>query len=227
MKHNLNYHVEIKKFSKLHELPSSWIEKDYRSLLELLDFGDVDTSELSALKEYTTMALQDLPSEDAAQRVLEFRIGESLSEGARTELMHDLKNGAPWEEHADMTLHRKIFIAAELIQSAFPKDFSKPEASAVELIVKSKDKDSAEPFQNDKPSSSILVDILAHAVGEHGILFRLFEDEIDGEAFSEADSIIWHSVCTAESGDTWNISIISSNRWLESFDQLRDFECSI
>jgi hypothetical protein len=227
MKHNLTYKIDVEDLTKIHSLPESWIGADYKEILKLLEMEGIEDLEPAALSEYAIMALQDLTSEEAADLVIEYCLQDDISPGARTELAHDLKDGHPWEEHANIKLHSKIFRAAELLQAAFPKDFNKPAASLLVFKATPSDNDAREPFSKDTPPDSLIVDILAHAQGEQGILYRLFEDEIEGEEFPEADSIIWHIKCSKLDESSWKLEVVSSNKWLENLEDIGSIDCTV
>jgi len=62
-------------------LPNAWNDKNYRDLLEIMDYGD--TSELTPdeLKEMCLMSLTDNEPEDAAKIVLEYIFKDRLTNG--------------------------------------------------------------------------------------------------------------------------------------------------
>lgn len=57
-------------------------------------------------------------------------------------------------------------------------------------------------------------------------LHRLFDEQLCGTAFPEADKIVWISTLTAVDEATTNREIISSGFWLDPLRECRSYECS-
>ena len=122
------FDVSVTSVQAIHDMPGAWSDDDYRRLLTQLEVDGVDDVCGSDLLDMTAMALQDLEADDAADAVLAYKLGESISAGARGNIIEDLLDDQrPWEEAADITLHAPIFAAAILLHKVFPASYAKPD----------------------------------------------------------------------------------------------------
>ncbi|MBT8061724.1 MAG: hypothetical protein KJO85_03515, partial [Gammaproteobacteria bacterium] len=105
------YEVGIQSLEEVHSLPGIWSNEALRELLVLADMDDIGQVEDSELLEITIMALQDLGNQKAAELVLEAVFGESMRAGVRQNLVDDLQQDEPWEDFAEVSKQRGLFIA--------------------------------------------------------------------------------------------------------------------
>ena len=119
------FDVTVKELKKVYDMPGTWEDKDYHSLLSMSDVDGLEGVAGEELLEMTIMALQDMEPEEAADIVLEYKLGKNaVSAGARQNITHDLlENDSPWEECADISLHKNLFAASVLLHKAFPSQF--------------------------------------------------------------------------------------------------------
>ena len=68
-------------FEEIHEMPGAWMVKDFLALLQHIEYDDTASIPPEELKDMACLALSDFEVEEAAIKILEFRIGETLSKG--------------------------------------------------------------------------------------------------------------------------------------------------
>lgn len=210
-------------------MPGTWSDSDYRDLLAQLEVEGLEEVSGSDLYEMTLMALQDMQPDDAADAVLACKLGRDLSSGARQNVVQDLlEEQRPWEEAADIRLHARIFAAAVLLQRALPKNFARPDMMKLELEVSACTPEAAELLKHP-PRAAFVTRMLADAMDSHSILERLFDEQLVGKHFAEAESIIWLAEFNRDASadaDTVQLSVYSSEHWLESMRAISEFESS-
>jgi hypothetical protein len=72
------YNVEVLGMHEVHEIPNAWSNEDYLTLLNNIDYDDVDAIASEELKEMTAMALSDLTLEEAVIETLILRLGKQI-----------------------------------------------------------------------------------------------------------------------------------------------------
>ncbi len=216
--------VEVLEFSEIHTLPGTWGRERYRELLERLDFDDIEDVADADLADMATMAAQDKGVRFAADQVLVLVFGDALSAGVRQNLIEDLKDEKPWDHFADLDRQAGVFETVDFLQRAFPREFGIPDAARVLVRVTAASKQSAVWLQ-ERPKASLLLRLLADAMGEQSTLRRLFEEQLDSTKFPEADSLIWLVSKTDDRLDqepaTCEFEIHSSLQWLGPLRDVR------
>lgn len=221
------FDVSVVSVKDIFDMPGSWLDDDYRQLLTQLEVDEVDDVYGDDLLDMTVMALQDFETDDAADAVLAHKLGKRISSGARGNIIQDLVDDQrPWEEAADITLHAPIFAASVLLQKAFPKTFSRPDMMQVILEVNAVTPEAAEQL-SQKPEAAFVARMLADALSENCILERLFDEQLLGNSFPEAEGIIWHAEFVdhpiAQQGSA-TLVIYSSDHWLKGIETISDFQ---
>ena len=209
------FDVNIVSIKEVHELPHAWTATQYEQLLHALDFYDTDGLTEDDLAEMTIMALQDMEEpEDAADKVLALALGDTASKGVRQQLLHELQEERAWEEHGDMTRHAQIFVAAGLLNRAFPDVYPTPDIARLTLNIVPRDS-SARGLLTDPPTPAFIARLLAGGMDDHSALNRLFEDQIAGEQFPEAKSIVWRieTDLPHDNGDHSGSAIVAYVPW--------------
>jgi hypothetical protein len=181
----------------------------------------------SDLEEMLLMALQDLDPEDAADAILACKLGDSLSRGARQNIVQDfIDEQRPWEEAADISLHARIFAAAVLLQKALPTRFSRPDMMRLSLRLTAHSH-RAEELLRAVPSPAFVTRILADGMDESSTLERLFDDNIESDSFAAAADIIWRAEYTEpDDGPPMAVTLVvySSALWLKAMEEIDTFE---
>lgn len=208
-----NFDVRILSIKEIHTLPNSWSYEDYRNILKLADFEYWYGLHASELKEYTLLALQGFEPDEAAELVLKYKFEEQLKPGQIQNLAHEMMGDKLWEEYQDIRLHKELYNCAGLMKEVFPRDFPETDAIVCRLEVSAQNQPGRELLlQADKP---FVARLLAHGMEDAALINRLFDDRITGNAFGEADSIIWDF--TSERADHQVLfTIFSSNYWFHN-----------
>jgi hypothetical protein len=220
-----NFSVLVKQFQVLEEIDGAWHHDDFIALLDAMDYGD--TSDLAAAdaREMCLLSLQELEPEAAAGLLLKYRCGSRLNAGQIQNIANEMPEEKMWEEYADMSLHEQMFAVGSLLFQAFPRVFPEPDAVQVDLQVTSLS-DAGRGLLEVALSEACVVRLLAAGMDEHAVLHRLFEDQLRGKRFPEADTIVWIVRQTDGEDSTAALSVISSGYWLDSLRETRSYECN-
>lgn len=222
------FHVSVQGLKKIHDMPGTWAEDDYRSLLNQLEIDDIDEIASEELLDFVLMALQDLEPEEAGEQVLAYKLQDSVTAGYRQNVVQDLLEGQrPWEENADITLHARIFAAALLLYQALPKCFPKPDMMHLTLQLQART-EAAKSLLAEPPEAAFVTRILADGMDEHSILERLFDEQLLARQFPEAEGIIWLAEFSEQSADgaSATLTVYSSHHWLHDLEEVDEFESS-
>lgn len=204
------YTVTVTAVSDVKTVPGSGSPAQLRALLgALLDDSTDDVSD-AELADMVQMSLQDYPASEAARRVLDVVFADVLTPGQRQSLAEDWDDHPAWEHYTDMTLHLRLFEAGIALQAAFPKAFEKPHAVRVTFEMAPSDADARALL--DEPSPAFAARLLGPCA-PNGILYRLFDEALDGQHFPEAASVVWH---LDAQGEQWTIH--GSRHWLGAYE---------
>ena len=213
-----SFNVRVIRFDILEELDGVWIAADFLALLETMEYGDTSGISPAELREMCLLSLQDLQPNEAAALLLQHKLGTRLRSGEISNISYEMLDDKLWEEHADMALHEAMFNIGSLLYSAFPQIFPEPDAVRVRLVITAIN-ELAQSELTGTLSESFVLRLLADGMDNSAVLHRIFGQQIGGQAFPEADLIVW-TICQEQTGeDTIEIEIISSGYWLDS---LRD-----
>ncbi len=215
--------------SKIYDMPNSWSDTEYRSLLQLLEVEDIDDLSASDLYDILLMALQDMEIVAAIDLVLAHKLQGSITSGSRRNIIEDFLEGQrPWEQASDISLHSRIFTAAVLLNKVFPSSFSRPDMMKLTLQLKAL-RPEAEKLLHTPPEAAFVTRVLADGMDEHSILERLFDEQLAAHVFPEAEGIIWlaqFNDSPESNGDTVLLTVYSSKHWLEDMESVSEFESS-
>lgn len=219
------FEVRVVRFSVMKELEGVWLADDFLKLLELMEFGDTSGIDASELRDICLMSLQDLQPRDAATLLLQYKLGEKLGKGEISNMSSEMLDEKLWEGDSDMTLHEQLFNVGSLLYAAFPTTFPEPDAVRVTLRVAAAN-ESAEEVLSGPLSESFLVRLLADGMDDGAVLHRLFDEQLAGASFPEADSIVWIVHTEAIGDNAVEADVISSGYWLDSLRNTRSYESS-
>lgn len=217
-----SFHVDVLTFSILEELADVWTGKEFSELLAEVEFGSTEGMSHDELREMCLLALQDLAPEEAAALVLKYRLGDRLSAGQISNIAADMPEEKPWEEYANMALHEQLFNVSSLLYMAFPNIFPEPDAVRVTVRIKASD-ENGRTILRCSLNESFLVRLLAGGMDEDSVLRRLFDEQLAGDSFPEAESIIWTLRTESMTDDTCTVEVISSGSWLDPLRGTRSF----
>jgi hypothetical protein len=83
--------IKIDQIRSIQDLDNYWNNSDYRNLLELFDFPDVQEISDNDLFEMLKMAISDFKPEEAAEKVLTYKLSERLGSGQISQIAHDMR----------------------------------------------------------------------------------------------------------------------------------------
>jgi len=219
------FRVNVCSFSELQEIEGAWKESDFASLLEAMEFGATAGMDASELREICLLSLQDLKPESAASLVLKQHLGGRLTDGQVRNFSEEMIDEKLWEECADMSLHEGMFNVGSLLFAAFPQVFPEPDAVCVKVAVNAVNAAAKEILAHSL-IESFLVRLLADGMDDDSVLHRLFDKQLDGKSFPEADRIVWIVRAETTDPDTVKIEVISSGYWLDSLRGTKCYESS-
>ena len=222
------FDVSVVGLKKIHDMPGTWDESDYRNLLRDLEVDDVDDIAGNDLFEILLMALQDLGEEDAGERVLGYKLPARVSRGSRQNIVQDLLEGQrAWEETPDLFLHAGVFAASVLLYSAFPKAYPRPDMLRLDLHLRALNA-TARELLSEPPEAAFVARVLADGLSEKSILERLFDEQLAGNDFPEAEGIVWRAGFDniEPSAASADLTVYSSRHWLQAMADVGDFPSS-
>lgn len=224
-----DFHVEVLALKKVYDLPDSWCDDDYRSLLNQLEIEDIDELSGSDLLDILIMGLQDMEPEEAADLVLAHKLPARVTPGTRRNIIDDfMEQRRPWEEASDIRLHARIFSAGVLLSKTFPPIYGKPDVMKLTLQLKPMKPEALKLLQAPL-EPAFITRLLADGMDEHSILERLFDEQLAAHAFPEAEGIIWlteYGNPPKSIGDQTLLTLYSSVHWLEHMESTTEFESS-
>jgi len=217
------FDVEITEFTNLREIPGVWLTNDYSAILDSLDYGDQSDLSEADTQEVCLMSLQDLKPETAAEVVLNHKMSNVLKPGQIKNISTEMLEEKLWEEYADLSLQESFFNIGSLLYAAFPSEFPKPDAAYISISV-TPTNDQAIKALDGKINESFLVRLLADGMGSGAVLHRMFDEQLAGKKFPEAESIIWIINEVASEGSSKKLQIVSSGYWLDPLEHVNTFE---
>jgi hypothetical protein len=216
--------VERLSFNSLTELPNSWQNKDYRALLEKMNYENPEAISEAEVKEMCLMSFTDMEPRAAAEIVLGYLFAEQLSEGQLENLAHQMLTEKLWEENPELALHPGFYKATELLHTAYNGTF--PRAQAVQFQVKCTAADPADLALFAAAPAAPLLRLLAPGLPDNALLNRLFTAQLAGAEFPEAESILWELTTTATDNNSVVFEVISSAYWLDDFKYADVYEAT-
>jgi len=182
------YQVSILSINEVHALTGTWDNDSLRTLLRLAEVDDLGDIADGDLLEISLMVLQDLGNQKAGELVLEVVFGNSMRPGVRQNLVDDLQENEPWNDFAEVSQQRGIFIAVCLLHKAFPTRYGTPDALKIRVKFQPLAKAGA---VLKAPRADWLIRMLARGMSEHAIVHRLYGDELRSGEFKDAPGLIW------------------------------------
>ncbi len=217
-----SFKVERLKFVSIQELPNAWNNQNYLDLLDVMDFGDTSKLASEELKAYCLMSLAENAPEEAAKIVLSYVFKNKLSKGQIDNLSNEILDEKMWEEYADMSMHEDFFNVTQLLYQAYNGTFPNPEAVMFQVKVTANSKDSFVVF-NDLPEAA-LIRLLVRGLSETTLIYRLFEEQVEGLEFKDAKDIIWQLTIDKNGDKELVFNVISSSYWFHDFKYANTFE---
>lgn len=220
-----DFKVKLMKFSNLIEIPGRRSAQDFISLLDLMEFGDTSEIAPEELEEICLMSLQDLGAVKSAELILKFDLGDILKEGQIRNIANEMLDEKLWEEYADPKLHESFFNVGSLLYKAFPTSFPTADAVCIEIDILATNELSKECLKSSL-NETLIVRLIADGMDDHSILKRLFQDQLKGKSFPEAENIIWIITQEAVTNENIRLKIISSGYWLDAIKETKEYDSS-
>jgi len=212
----MNYQVEIKNIDTVNEVEGYWSDEDLIQLLGKFNYPDGATAEKSTLPELLEMAISDYEANEAAQIVLEYKLGDELSEGQIEQISNNMLIDKVCEEYPEIHLQGRLFHVNQLLFKAYNGKFPNAKASVVHFSMTPTD------GEVQKLTAENVLKLLNKGLSDRNLIKRLFEDQMSQNiSFPEAESIIWE--LTTE--DDVNYNLVTSENWINKDDVIEsEFE---
>lgn len=212
----MNYQVVINNIDTVNEVEGYWSDVDLIALLEKFNYPDGATADKSSLPELLEMAISDYEPNEAAQIVLEYKLGEQLSDGQIEQISNNMLIDKVCEEYPEIHMQGTLFHINQLLFKAYNGKFPNAKASIVHFSMTPRD------GELQKLTAENVLKLLNNGLSDRNLIKRLFENQISQNIpFPEAESIIWE--LTTE--DNINYNLITSENWINKDDiQESEFE---
>lgn len=201
--------IKITDINTVDEIDDYWQKSDYLELLDLFNYPDAKATDIKELEELLHMAITDFEPAEAAQIMLNYKLGDVLNEGQINNMSHEMLEDKIAEEYPNTAIHYQLYNINQLLRKAYNGKFPNTEATIINLEF---DILEEEPTACNK---EIMLKILAKGLRPNNLIMRLFEEQLNGEIeFSDAQNAIWE--IKQEAGN--NFTVITSNYWIDKED---------
>ncbi len=183
----MKYKIKIDDIRTVDEIKEYWTKEDYVQLLEKFNYPDAEDSKAENLRELLFMAITDFEPSEAAKFVLDYKLGDHLSEGQIEQISNDMLIDTVCEEYPEMELQSTLFHITQLLFKAYNGKFPSSSATIMACSVTALDKN------NDTTlTKEMLLRLFNNGLSDRNIIKRLFEEQMNGSVeFPEAENIIW------------------------------------
>ncbi|TDX08601.1 hypothetical protein [Flavobacterium sp. S87F.05.LMB.W.Kidney.N] len=205
----MNYQVVINNIDTVNEVEGYWSDEDLIALLEKFNYPDGATADKSSLPELLEMAISDYEPNEAAQIVLEYKLGDQLSEGQIEQISNNMLIDKVCEEYPEIHMQGTLFHVNQLLFKAYNGKFPNAKASIVHF--------SMTPTEGEaqKLTAENVLKLLNNGLSDRNLIKRLFENQISQNIpFPEAESIIWE----LRTEDNTNYDLVTSENWINKDD---------
>ncbi|TDP00992.1 hypothetical protein [Flavobacterium sp. 245] len=205
----MNYQVVIKNIDTANEVEGYWSDEDLVVLLQKFNYPDGATAEKSSLPELLEMAISDFEPNEAAQIVLEYKLGDELSAGQIEQISNNMLIDKVCEEYPEIHMQGRLFHVNQLLFKAYNGKFPNAKASVVHFAMT--------PINGEvqKLTAENILKLLNNGLSGRNLIKRLFENQMSQNIpFPEAESIIWE--LTTE--DNVNYNLVTSENWINKDD---------
>jgi len=205
----MNYQIVINNIDTVNEVEGYWSDEDFVALLQKFNYPDGATAEKSTLPELLEMAISDYEANEAAQIVLEYKLGDELSEGQIEQISNNMLIDKVCEEYPEIHLQGRLFHINQLLFKAYNGKFPNAKASVVHFSMIPTD------GEVQKLTAENVLKLLNKGLSDRNLIKRLFEDQMSQNiSFPEAENIIWE--LTTE--DDVNYNLVTSENWINKDD---------
>ena len=205
----MKYSLKINAIKTVDELEGSWTNADYEALLTKFDYADADRLKQDELKDFLFMAISDFEPEEAATIVLDYKLSEVLTKGQIHNLSNEMLREKVSENYSDISIHKDLFDANQLLYKAYNGKFPKAVANVIDFEMKADQPDETEI------TKEIVLQAFITGLSERNLIIRLFKDQLEGKVeFPEAEGILWD----LENKGNAQYVVTTSEKWLKKED---------
>lgn len=205
----MNYQVVIKNIDTVNEVEGYWSDEDFIQLLGKFNYPDGATAEKSSLPELLEMAISDYEPNEAAAIVLEYKLGEELTEGQVEQISNNMLIDKVCEEYPEIHMQGTLFHINQLLFKAYNGKVPNAKASIVHFSMTPTDGEA------QKLTAENVLKLLNTGLSDRNLIKRLFENQISQNIpFPEADSIVWDLT----TDDDINYNLVTSENWINKED---------
>ena len=220
---NKEFNVEILSFLQISEIKNAWMADDYKALLSMMDIAEKELGGMSEsdLEEMCLMSLNDFEHHESAKFLLTYIFKDEITEGKIDQLSHQMIENKLWEEHADSAYHWSLFNAYGLLRKAYNGIFKEPTGVRFTIKITANTKELFDIF--DSSLHAVMVRLLSNGLNESAVLNRLYEEQISGENFPDANNILWILKEISITEKERQYEITSSDLWFGELDEGMSF----
>lgn len=205
----MNYQVVIKNIDTVNEVEGYWSDEDFIALLEKFNYPDGAAAEKNSLPELLEMAISDYEPNEAAEIVLQYKLGDQLSEGQIEQISNNMLIDKVCEEYPEIHMQGTLFHVNQLLFKAYNGKFPNAKASIVHFSLTPTDGEA------QKLTAENVLKLLNNGLSDRNLIKRLFENQISQNIpFPEAESIIWE----LKTEDNINYDLVTSENWINKED---------
>ncbi|GGP49561.1 hypothetical protein [Shewanella saliphila] len=217
--------VQIGSFHKINKIPNAWSNDAYLQLMALMGLDDgLEGMDSAELREMCMMSLNDLGTVEAAKMVLTHLFSGEVTEGKIDQLANDMASDRLWEEYSDCLFHERFFSAYALLREAFNGVFAQPTGVEFSVNITAENTDDLTMF--DQSLHPAMVRLLAGGLSPDALMHRLYEDQISGNQFPEAEGVLWQLELVSTQEGTRQYHMVSSEFWFGQFAQVEQFDAT-
>lgn len=202
---------------EIRRLPGTWQSSDHRRLLSLLEVDDLESYEEADLESVSVMALQDAGLDQAPTLILSNFTDGRLNPGQVRNLRHELEEERFWEEYADLTLQRELYLCVDLLSLAFPRDYPEPSATQVQMSLRAGNLDKM--LSRHSLDAATLLRSVRQAMDASSVLNRFFTEQLAGGPFPEATSVVWGMEAASSEPNHWQVVFWGSGYWFKDLEE--------
>lgn len=214
----MKYKVVIKRIDTVEEVEGYWTSENYIQLLEKFNFPDAATVKKENLSEMLAMAISDYEPNEAAEIVLEYKLGDQLNAGQIEQISHNMLIDKVCEEYPEIHLQGTMYHINQLLYKAYNGKFPSAKASVVHFLMESDEREKELTREN-------VLKLLNNGLSDRNLIKRLFDDQMTQTIpFPEAEGIIWE----LNTDDNVNYTLVTSENWINKEDFIKgEFESKL
>jgi hypothetical protein len=206
----MNYQVKIESINTVDEITGFWSSEDYVQLLKKFAYPDAETIKKENLSEFLSMAITDFEPNEAAAIVLDYKLGDFLSEGQIQQISNDMLVDKISEEYPEIDMQAGLFHVNQLLFKAYNGKFPNAKATVITFSVTPSKEGGTKKLTKEN-----VLKLFSNGLSDRNIIKRLFDEQMhENAAFPEAEDILWDLT----SSDDVNYQLNTSENWLKKED---------